>query len=455
MQGLTLLVAIIGSGLILLTRPRWWLPIFLGVVAFYPCNLTVPLGTIDFTAGRIVIFVMLAKGLMFSNIFRGFKLIWLDKLIIIYFIAQIAAGSATMDMGELLENRAGAICDLMLPYFIVRAVMKKKEDYLFFIKAAMVIAVPIAVLGIFQSITGINPYEPLRQYAAWGARSAEQSAQTRYGLYRATGSFPQPIMFGLYFAMLGPMAVGLYHYIQNKPFFYMGIAAMGVGAFSSLSSGPYFAAALSGLFIAMYHYRKKWKTLVLIAALMCLTVEVISNRHFYEVLDRFSLSGSAVWYRSRLIEVALFEGGMNNHWVVGYGHSDPNWGPRIDGRSFSDVVNHYLVVLCRYGLVGLIPFLTIVGTAMWKLVKVFKKNSRTRDAWMLWCFSGAMFGTLIAMNSVMLFGPPWTIFYIMLALCAQIPSYFAQSVRYVRVYYPQEIPAEIIAFEENKGNVTI
>jgi hypothetical protein len=449
MQALTLSVALFGSGLVLLTQPVWWLVIYLGVTAFYPCNLSAPLGTIDFTAGRIVMLVIFAKALLFTNVFKGFRLIWLDKLVIIFFIAQIVAGSMTIPMMELLENRAGAMVDLLLPYFVARAVLKKKEDYIFLVKAAMIIAIPLAALGLYQSITGYNPYLGLRAYAAWGDRAAAQSGDTRYGLYRATASFPQPIMFGLFFAMLGPIAVGLYHYIRNKALFYTAIAAMCIGSFSSLSSGPYFAATLSGLFIAVYKYRRQWKTLVVIAAFMCLVVEVISNRHFYEVLDRFSLSGSAVYYRSRLIEVALFDHGMDGHWLIGYGHEEPGWGPRIDGRGFTDVVNHYLVVLCRYGMVGLVPFAVLLFLAVRKLVRTFKRSIPPPDAWLLWCFSGAMFGILLAMNTTMLYGPPQTIFYIMLAMCAQVPGYFTGAVRYARIYYPMPAAAEVVAARDS------
>ncbi len=448
MQAITLAIALAGCALVLLSRPIWWLIIYIGITVFYPCNLTVPVGTIDFTAGRIVIMVIFAKALFLTNVFKGFKLIWLDKLVVIFFIAQIVAGLVTTPVMELLENRAGAMVDLMLPYFIARATLKKKEDYIFLVKAAMVIAIPLAAIGLFQSVTGNNPYGGMRAYAAWGSKGAAQSTDTRYGFYRAAASFPQPIMFGLFFAMLGPIAVGLYHYIRNKAFFYTAIAAMCVGAFSSLSSGPYFAIALSGLFIAMYKYRKQWKTLVLIVAIMCVVVEVVSNRHFWEVLDRFSLSGSAVWYRSRLIEVAFFENGMGGHWVTGFGHHDPGWGPRIDGRAFTDLVNDYLVILCRYGIVGFIPFAIMLFLAVSKLVKAFKRNIRAPDAWLLWCFSGAMFGIILAMNTTMLFGPPRTIFYIMLAMCAQVPSYFKRRVRYVRVFYPEPAEAELVPLQQ-------
>ena len=446
MQALTLAVALAGCAIVLLSRPIWWLIIYIGVTVFYPCNLTVPVGTVDFTAGRIVIMVIFARALLFTNVFKGFKLIWLDKLVIIFFIAQVAAGLMTIPMMELLENRAGAVFDLVLPYFIARATLKKRRDFILLIKAVMVMAIPMAALGLYQSVTGDNPYGGFRAYVAWGSRTAAQSAQQRYGFYRASVSFPQPIMFGMFFGMLGPVAVGLYHYIKNKTFFLISLAAMGVGVFSSMSSGPYFAAALAGMFICVHRYRRQWKTLLVIVIVLCAVVEIISNRHFYEVFDRFSLSGSAVWYRSRLIEVALFEGGMDGHWLIGYGNEKLKWGKRIDGRSYTDVVNHYLVILSRYGLIGLIPFLVLVAAAMMKLIKTFKQNNAPPDAWLLWCFSGTMIGVILAMNTVMLFGPPRTLFYILLALCAQLPSYCAKR-RFIYVpadYQPVTMQQPIV-----------
>jgi len=155
---------------------------------------------------------------------------------------------------------------------------------------------------------------------------------------------------------------------------------------------------------------------------MCGVVEIISNRHFYDVLGGYTLVPGSAWYRSKLLDVALFEGGMSGHWITGYGFRDPNWGAKIDGRGLSDVVNHYLVILCRYGLVGLVPFLAIIVAAIRRLVWVFAHNKFEPDRWLIWCLSGAMFGILGAMNTVMLFGAPRTIFYIMVGLCSLVPT---------------------------------
>jgi hypothetical protein len=422
MELTTLIIAVIASLVVFMFRPTVGIIAYVAVIAFYPSNVTVQIGTIDFSAGRIVILALYAKLFFATSLPRNFKMVWMDKLIIVFFIAQLAAGAVNVPMSRLLENRAGAVCDLVLPYFAARMIITRKEDLILLLKGVMVMAIPLAALGLYQSVTGDNPLGGLRAYASWGATQANQSAQRRYGFYRATVTFPQPIMFGLFFAMFGPICVGLYHYCKKNLLYPVGIAAMGIGAWCCMSSGPIFAAGLAAMFIVLYRYRQHWKTLLAIVIVMCATVEIISNRHFWEVIDRFTYSGSTAWYRGRLIQVALFEGGMRNHWLTGYGYRDPNWGPRLDGRSYSDVVNHYLVILCRYGLVGLIPFLIIIFVAAKRLVQAWKFNHPPRDMWLLWCFAGAMFGNLLAMNTVMLFGPPRTIFYLMLALSVAIPA---------------------------------
>lgn len=47
------------------------------------------------------------------------------------------------------------------------------------------------------------------------------------------------------------------------------------------------------------------------------------NRHFYNVIGGFTINPATAWHRTRLIEVVLFEGGVSDHWLTGFGWSDP------------------------------------------------------------------------------------------------------------------------------------
>jgi len=424
LQAVTFLVAVIACVIVFLTKPVWSLVIYCAVMAWYPCYLTVKLGTIDFPACRIIILVLYANLFLRTNLPKGFKVIWLDKLVVIYFLCQLLAGAANIPIMTLLENRAGAVFEMVLPYFAVRMIIASKQQYLTLLKGILVIAAPLALIGFYESLTGYNPVGFLEKYSAWGGILGLPNP--RFGFFRARLVFSHPILFGLFFAMLGPACAGLLRNMRtNRLICTIGIGLMALGVFSSMSSGAFMAALLAIVFIAFYPFRKYWRAALAAVILMCLIVEIISNRHFYDVLGGFTLNPATAWYRSRLIEVALFEGGMAGHWLTGFGFRDPSWS--IGGVHRVDMVNHYILILSKYGLIGLVPFLALIVAAVKKLAEAYRASIVESDQWLSWCLFGGLFGVLVGMNSVSLFGQPATVFYMLLAFCGTMSAIVTKS----------------------------
>lgn len=429
MEAVTLLIAAIASFLVFCLSPVYGVIVYVAALAWYPSYLTVSIGTVDFTLCRIVILAIFAKLFLQTDLPGRFKFIWLDKLVIIYFAAQLLAGATTtQSLMAFLENRGGAVFDMVLPYFAVRMMVTSRKEYLTLLKSILIIAAPLAITGFYQCMTGNNPLGFLKQYHAWRTDMVYRPV-SRLGFFRADVVFSHSIMYGLFFAMLGPVCAGIIHNAkEHKTLYWIGLALMSVGVFSSMSAGPWLAVLLAVSFITLYFYRRHWKIVVATAVLMCATVEVISNRHFYEVIDRFTFSGATAWYRSKLIDVALFEGGMSGHWLTGYGYNvDPGWGPRIDGRAHTDTVNHYLLILHSYGLVGLVPFLAMNAVVLKKLVDAYKACTSDSDRWIVWCLSAGLFGLAGAFMSVSLFGQPTTIYYMMLGFVGVMPTWIVRN----------------------------
>lgn len=423
MQGLTLIIAVIACLIVFLTKPVWSLVVYCAVIAWYPLYLTVPVGTIDFTAPRILILIIFANLFLRTDLAANFKFLWVDRLIIIYFLCQFLAGAATIPFNQLVENRMGAIFDLVLPYFAVRMIITKKEQYFILLKSILAIVAPLALVAFYESLTGHNPAAFLRVHYTWGSTSSVPNP--RSGFFRACLVFPSSIILGLFFAITGALCSSLLRDLKGNKFAF-GVWLAALGVFSSMSSGPWYGALLAIIFIAFFPYRKNWKMACITIVLMCLLVEVISNRHFYEVIDRVAFNSGTAWYRTKLIKVALFEGGMSGHWLTGFGFQDPGWGPRIDTRTITDLANHYIAILSRYGLVGLLPFLAVTGTAMKRLVDAYRRSSANSNQWLVWCLAGTMFGVLGAAHSSMLNGPARILFYILLGLCAAMPTIVGQ-----------------------------
>jgi len=445
MQGITLLLSVVAIAGVFFLQPIYGLIVYLAALAWYPPYLTLPVGTIDFSLCRIIILIIFAKLFLQTDLPRRFSLIWLDKLVIICFAAQIVAGVIrTRPLMPFFENRAGEIFDTVLPYFAVRMVVTNKHQYLFMLKAITLIAAPLALVGLYECFTGDSVCMFMREYNAWKMPTADElgwkpsagpELAARRGLFRASVTFPMSIMFGLFFAMFGPICAGLLRTEKQKRLLYSGgLVLMGLGVFSSMSSGPMLAAVVAILFLGFWRYRKYGKVAVAVVALGCGTVEIISNRHFYDVLGRFTLNRKTAWYRSKLIDVALFEGGMSGHWLTGYGYNvDPGWCARIDGRRHTSVVNHYLSVLCRYGLVGLIPFFAMNIEVIKRLLWAYKVSILDSDRWLVWCLSASLLGLAAAFVSVALFGQPSTIYYMMVAFAGLMPIIVTKKPKFTSI----------------------
>jgi hypothetical protein len=431
MEAVTLFVTLVGGILVFSLAPVYGLVVYLVAMTWYPSYLTVPLGTIDFTVGRMVIAALFANLFLQTDLPGRFKITFLDKAVLMYFGSTVVAGAFTApELTGFLVNRAGAFFDEVLSYLAVRIIVRGREQYLILLKAVLVIAGPLALLGLYQTLTGNNPVGFLLKYHAWKGISLtrEYVSENRLGFFRANVTFDVTIMFGMFFAIFGPVCAGVLRSLGANPWRWkLGLFLMGMGVFASMSSGPLLTLLLAIAFLAFYRYRVYRWTAIGVVAAMCLVVEIISNRHFYNVIDRFTFDSQTAWYRSRLMEVAISENGMAGHWLTGFGFADPGWGWSITMTETTDMVNHYLLVLCRYGLVGFIPFMVLLVATWRSLFKGFWKLKRDPDRWLVWSLASSFFALLISFFTVSLFGPPTTFFFIIIGFCGAMDSVVDKS----------------------------
>jgi len=417
MAVVTLLIAVVGLVTVLLVRPLYGLIVTTVLYMWYPYGAGVlSVGSIDFSVGRVAVMALVLKGLLTSSLTSRFRAIWLDGLVIILFVAEIMAGltDTTVDFMKFVEYRMGDFCDMALPYFAVRLIVRSKDDYIVLLKVLAWTAAALSVVAVYESLTG---YNLLRLGRALG----ESEVRLKF-FHRATVTFRHSIYFGVFSGMAGAMCLGLVGNVRKEVFLYKILAStVFLGAFASMSSGGLLAMVGALLFLAMFRLRYSWRTALATVVALCILVEIVSNRHFYNVIDRLAFNSSTAWYRSRLFEVAFFEGGMADHWMTGYGLADPGWGPRIDMRPNTDMVNHYLMELSRYGLVGFVPFCAVIVSAFRNLFRGFWSLGHTEDAWLVWCLAGGLFGVLLAFNSVSLFEQPMILLFMTFGFCATLP----------------------------------
>lgn len=427
MQSVTLLIAVVLSALVLFLPLRMALILYVAGLAWYPTYITMKMGSLDWSIPRFVILAIFLKIMLAAGTRPKFRWITLDYLVIAGSVSAVVAHIVTIPEGGFWEFHAGAQFDTLLVYFMVRLLMTSREEYLTLLKGLLIIAAPLAILGAYQCLTFHNPVGFLKQFHAWA--EAQDISQVRSNFCRADVTFAHPIMFGLFFAMVGPCCIGLWHFIKrySRPFLICGIVLMLVGLISSMSSGPQLAGFGLLVTLIMFPYRRYWKLFLVGLILSMGLVEIGSNRHWYYVASSYlAFNADTAYYRCRLVEHAL-GGGMSGHWIWGFGFNDPGWWDALSRseRQGTDITNQYILTLVRYGLVGLIPFFAAISAACVRLRKAFVAAADYTDQWMIWCVLASLVGILLAMFSVALSCQPVNLFYMMLGLCGCMPTLVA------------------------------
>jgi hypothetical protein len=398
---LTVTVAVIGSGAVWFLAPARGLIVYLLVLLFYPQYLAISTGSLDWTTSRIVAISLLLRIITYRVQPADYRLVWMDILILAEYLGDTFAHFLTVpDAALVAERQGGHFLNYVVPYLLVRYSLRSRDDVFRFFRWIPYIALPLAAIGIFQSLTGHNPYAFLRAYSPWDIGG--QELDVRYGLYRADGPFGNKAAFGLFFAMALAIHIGGVFADRIRISAWLTRAAViCVGLVSSVTSAPLFAAVVTMGWIGMRPLRK-WLPYLFAAFLaFILLVELYSDRHFYHVLTRFSMDKSNAYYRILLIEEAL-GGGMDGHWFAGYGYVGV--GPGTDNTNFhwerKDFVNIYIGKLATGGLLNLIPFLMLNAYYYFALYRASQLAKDFAAHWMIWCFTAGLIGWNVAMMTV-------------------------------------------------------
>ena len=434
MQGITLAIGILGSILVLSLRPVYALGVYFGVLVWYPDYLRVSIGTVDISVGRIVVAVLLLRCLLDEGIRR--KFIWsrFDKLVGLSMVVYVGIYCATRPFGQAFENRGGFLIDTWFTYLAVRLILTNKRKLISFIKTIAIILAPLAILGLIECVTNHLYFYPLTRFRTWRPSifEGEVIGETRrWGLMRAIGPFSHFIMFGGCFAVFLPLIWALRHqrdYWGKLAYPLCGIVI--IGAFSSMSSGPWSVMIVVVFCLVLEKYKRWTKAVIMSVFLFCILAEVGSNRPLHHVLyDYVNIGGGDYWSRVRLIDAAIAN--FDEWWLAGYGGRDPGWGAREGGwfwGHFTDMNNEFIMAGVEYGILGIIALCVVLAMAFRGLVCAHSQTEDTQLKSLYWSMGSALVGLIVLVQGVSLFGQMNALFYFivgMIGASSIFPKYTA------------------------------
>jgi len=422
MQGVTLLIAIVGSILALVLPPAYALAAYVATLLWYPDYLRVSIGTIEMSAGRIIVTVLLLRCLLNDELRRKFVWSALDTWVsltiaVIVGVYCVACGFSY----AAIENRGGLITDTWFAYLAARFTITDKDALIRFIKTTGLVLAPLAIHGIVEATTGWQPFYQLAQFRRWRPAEVEAGGtigtQARWGLTRAIGPFSHPILFGNCFAMFLPINWALRRQRGYWRTWAYALSAMVVlGAISSMSSGPWGALTVVILCLVLEKYKRWLKAILMGLVVLCILAEIGSNRPLYHVMFSYLNFGKGDWYqRARLIDAAIDNFGQ--WWLAGYGGRDPGWGSREGGYfwgNFTDMNNEFLLVGVQAGILAVIGLCGVLVVAFRGLSYAAGQTKDVQLESIYWSLGCSLVGVIAAWQGVNFFGQMNALFYCLL-----------------------------------------
>lgn len=414
MQNITLAIGILGSILVLVLRPPYALGAFITCLLWYPDWLRVSIGTIDISAGRIVVLVLLLRCLCDKRIMDKFTWLRLDSWVTLSMVVYVGVYLITLPSSLAIENRAGYVMDTWFAYMAARLIVTDKATIISVLKFVSISLVPLAILGMVESTTGWQPFAVLKRFRPWSPEE-DFVGQVRFGFRRAMGPITHPIKFGCALAMFVPLVTCLRHQRGVwRLFAYISAGFVLLGTLSSMSSGPWLMAIIGIFCLAMERYKTWVKPMITLFIVACGIVQVISNRGVHYVLASYgNFAGGSGSHRAKLIDLAVEHFG--EWWELGYRGQDPGWGPRL-GMGHTDVTNMFILNGVEYGILGVIVLCAVFVVGLRIVIRLHNSSDDPQLKSLAWVL-GTWFVVMIAgFLSVSFSGQTETLFYVILGM---------------------------------------
>lgn len=432
---LTISVMVVGSVFVWRREPLKALTLYFWIILLYPEGWTVKFGNFpELFPAKVVVLPLVLTLILKAKRLRTFRPNVLDAAVILLLAGK---SLATLTHGSLMETAAHLSHDFTtqtLVYFSVRLAVTSRKDVYFFIRSLSLAGVVLAVIVIYEALSGDFVYDRLHRAmtgTGWETLGLTiRQVQPRMGIYRPIASFAVHISIGLFFAGMLPLLFSLRKDRAWRTGVKILVASLlAVGTLATVSSGPLFCIAVTLAVLACYPVRRTLPFAVPLIIGMLVFWQVLAPSiglmaPLTSHLREFAYVPENADYRLGLVREA-FSGGMQGHWFFGYGYNagigveNPN--PAFNWEH-EDIVNIHIAHLVRFGLFGALPFLFVILISFLKLAQAGLRRSAYGDSWWLWCWLAFFLGWQVAFMTVSSIYQVTILLYAFVGIMAGLPD---------------------------------
>jgi hypothetical protein len=403
--GLALLVAL-GVAMLLVDR-RWALAPLLVLACFIPPAQRLVVAGLDFTFLRLLVLVGWARVLSRGE-YRGLHLGWLDGLVAAWVLVGSLVNILQWGTAEAAVNRLGFMYDALGIYLLVRCLVRGMEDVKALAGAAAVLSIPVAASLALEALWGRNIFAALQ--------GVPELPGIREGKGRYQGAFGHPILAGVFFASLAPMAAALWDDGRRTLALAGVLGSLAVIALCN-SSTPVIAAAIGFAGCCAFVVRRWTLPIVAFIAIGALALHLVMQKPIWHLLARTDVvGGSTGYYRYVLLDQFIQR--FDEWWLLGT-RTTANWWE----WGMADVTNQYVLEGVNGGVWGLGLFLSVLVAAFATVGRAVRaaEGDRPRQI-MAWAAGVSLLVHAAAFVAVSYFAQGVLVWYLALGLVGALGS---------------------------------
>ena len=340
---LAIVLFVVAVTLILLLPRKYVVIPLLAAGLLIPLQLQVVVGGLHFMIYRLLFLAGWVR-ILWERFSRGKAILpgamtALDKYIVLWGLCNAIVFTILWGAAGALVNRLGFLFTTFGTYFLLRSLIRGREDVIRTIRTLAVLAAVLAVPMLVEHFTGRNPFSVL------GGVPVE--SVVREGRIRAGGPFAHPIIAGTVGAVLLPLFIGLWWQgKQNRWVAAIGIAASTLITAVAASSTPLMVYAAGVLGLCLWPLRRYMRVFRWALVLSILGLHIVMKAPVWYLLQRVGeATGGSGWHRAALID--MFIRRFGDWWLIGT-RNNAYW-----GYDMWDAINGYVSAGLGGGLITL------------------------------------------------------------------------------------------------------
>lgn len=371
----------------------------------------------------------------------------LDKVFVAWACSNALMFTILWGESGALINRLGFLYTTLGTYFLLRYLIRDREDVILTIEILAKVSVIIAIFMVPEHISGRNAFSIFGGVAEF--------SDFRNGRIRAQGPFLHSIVAGTFGAMLLPLFMTLWR--EGKPHrvsAMLGVVSSTAIAIASASSTPMMTYAAGVLGVFLWPLRRRMRALRWGLVFVLIGIQAFMKAPIWFLINRISaLTGGTGWHRSELVDQFLRHFG--DWWVIGT-TNNASW-----GLDMWDSINAYVNAGVEGGLITFILFVSLFVFAYKTVGKARKLTHDRKSELLIWGFGVAVFANTVAFFGITYFDQSVIGWYTLLAMTSICDTFSIAAndgkAKYGGVHAATAAFSydHVTAFSNSRGNTSI